>query len=143
MKFVNLLKKLNFKLGAKMCPKKCERLSPFMKSCRKLLIESVPLVPKFSDDMQNYTVFGTQVEPWSLKIQRNRVINIDLICVFCKLCSWRAGMVYWWNTVTHPIGLSSNPSSKGVEKVWKSVWWICRLRSGSSTGSSLEVYVSN
>ena len=87
MKFVNLLKKLNFKLGAKMCPKKCERLSPFMKSCRKLLIESVPLVPKFSDDMQNYTVFGTQVEPWSLKIQRNRVINIDLICVFCKLCS--------------------------------------------------------
>ena len=70
-----------------MCPKKCERLSPFMKSCRKLLIESVPLVPKFSDDMQNYTVFGTQVEPWSLKIQRNRVINIDLICVFCNLCS--------------------------------------------------------
>ena len=49
-------------------PKKCQKMSQFMEFCQKLLIKSVPLVPKFSDDLQNYTFFRTQVEPCSLKI---------------------------------------------------------------------------
>lgn len=50
--------------------------------------------------------------------------------MFSKNLKKWAGMVYWSNTATQPIGLGSNPGSKGVEMVRKSVWWICRLRSG-------------